>query len=185
MADKKEAAPEQAAAEGEEGGEKKGSNLPLVLGIIAGVLVLQTVIVILVVSSLFKPPVDPEEAAKKAAQDSLDAIIAKATGMGTVTEPIEAIVNIAGTDGERFLKAIIILEYQDDKKGTFGLELMSRAPRFKDLMINHLSALTLTEITEPGAKDKIRKDLLRQINSTLPNNLGEVQDVLFTTFIIQ
>jgi flagellar basal body-associated protein FliL len=106
--------------------------------------------------------------------------------MGLVTEPIEAVVNIAGTDGERFLKAIITLEYEDNSKGAFGLELTNRAPRFKDIMINHLSTLTLMEITEPGAKDKIRKDLLRLIIATLPQKMGgELQDVLFTTFIIQ
>lgn len=179
MADKKEeAAP---AAEGEEGEEKKGSNLGLVIGIIAGIIVLQVGIVYLIVPK----PVDEEAVAAKRAADSLAALAVKATAVGVFTEPIEAIVNIAGTEGERFLKTVVVLEFEENKKGTFGPELLSRAPKFKDLMINHLSALTLTEITEPGAQDKIRKDLLRQINSTLPNALGEVNEVRFNTFIIQ
>jgi flagellar basal body-associated protein FliL len=173
----------QAAPAGEEGSKKKkGGNLPLVIGIIAAIVVIQTAAVYLIVPK----PVDEEAEAAKAAEDSLRRVAEAVTRMGAVTEdaPIEAIVNIAGTDGERFLKAIIILEY-DESNSQLGNELRRRAPRFRDLMINHLSALTLMEVTEPGAKDKIRKDLLRLINATLPNRMGEVQDVLFTTFIIQ
>jgi len=178
--EKKEAAP--AAPAGEEEVKKKGSNMPLVLGIIVAIVAIQAVLAYLIIPK----PVDEEALAAKAAEDSLRQAAEAVTRMGAVTEdaPIEAIVNVAGTDGERFLKAVIILEY-DESNAVLGAELRRRAPRFKDLMINHLSTLTLMEITEPGAKDKIRKDLLRLINGTLPNKMGEVHDVLFTTFIIQ
>jgi len=180
MADKKKEAAAPAPAEGEEGGKKK-SNMVLVIGIIAGIVAVQTALVYLIVPK----PVDEAAVAAKAVEDSLRREAEAATRMGAVTEtPIEVIVNIAGTEAERFLKASIILEY-DGANVKFGEELGRRAPRFRDLMMNHLSRLTLMEVTEPGAKDKIRKDLLRMINETLPAKMGEVDDVLFTSYIIQ
>jgi flagellar basal body-associated protein FliL len=63
--------------------------------------------------------------------------------------------------------------------------MRSRAPRFKNLFIDHLSRLTLADLTEPDAKDKIRKDLVRLVNATMPPKEGEVRDVFFTEYIIQ
>ncbi|MDR2577432.1 MAG: flagellar basal body-associated FliL family protein [Chitinispirillales bacterium] len=175
---KKDAAPD--TAEGE--GEKKGSNLGLVIGIIAGIVVLQTALAYL----LIPKPVDEAAIAARREEDSLRVIAEAATRMGAVTSdaPIEALVNIAGTDGERLLKATIILEYEE-KNAQLGNELRRRVPRYRDLMMSHLSNLTLMEVTEPGAQDKIRGDLLRMINATLPPQMGEVQDVLFREFIVQ
>jgi flagellar basal body-associated protein FliL len=184
MADdkKKDAAPAAAPA-GEEGEEKKkGGNLILVIGIIAGIVAIQTALAYLIVPK----PVDEKAIAAKREADSLKQLEEAANRMGAVTSdaPIEATVNIAGTDGERFLKASIILEY-DEKNAELGKELRNRSPRYKDLFIDHLSTLSLMEVTEPMARDKIRRDLLRMINTSLPPNIGEVQNVLFTSFIIQ
>ena len=81
--------------------------------------------------------------------------------------------------------AAIIFEYDDKEYPELGEELVRRVPKFKDLMINHLSSLTLIELTEPDAKLKIRKDLLRLVNGTLPMKKGVVRDILFTSYIIQ
>ncbi len=163
--------------------KEKGGNKLVLLGIILVIIAIQTVIVIL----LMPKPENPEATAAKARSDSLKVVAEQATSMGatTIDAPIEAIVNIAGTEGERFLKAAIILEY-DEKNEVLGAELRRRAPRYKDLLLDHLSKLTLIEVTEPDARDKIRKDLLRLINKTLPPKMGgEVRDVLFTQYIIQ
>jgi flagellar basal body-associated protein FliL len=175
---KKGAAPDAAGEEG----EKKGSNLILVIGIIVGIVAIQAAIAYL----LIPKPVDEAAIAAKREEDSLRVIAEAGTRMGAVTgdAPIEALVNIAGTDGERFLKATIILEY-DEKNVQLGNELRRRVPRYKDLMMSHLSTLSLVEVTEPGAQEKIRGDLLRMINATLPPQVGEVQNVLFTGFIVQ
>jgi len=179
MADDK-AKKEDGAAPADGDGEKKGGNMILVLGIIVGIVVFQTALVYLIVP---KPGGDK---AADAAADSLRIAAEAATKMGAVTSdaPIEAIVNLAGTDGERFLKATIILEY-DEKNTALGLELRNRAPKFKNMFIDYLASLTLKEVDEPGARDKIRKDMLRLINATIPTKTGEVENVLFTTFIIQ
>jgi flagellar basal body-associated protein FliL len=160
-------------------------NKFLMIGILAGVIVVNTMISFILVK-VTRPP-DEETKAAQAANDSLKHATELTTSMGATTaeSPIEAIVNIADTDGERFIKAAIIFEYDDVKYPEFGEELARRAPKFKDLLINHLSRLTLADVTEPDAKDKIRNDLLRLVNVTLPPDGGEVREVLFTTYIIQ
>jgi len=178
MADDK-AKKEEAPAEGGEGG-KKGGNLLLVIGIIVGVVVLQTALVYLIV------PKQGGDKAAEAAADSLKLAAEAATKMGAVTSdaPIEAIVNIAGTDGERFLKAAILLEY-NDKNAALGLELRNRVPKFTDIFMEYLANLTMKDLEDAGARDKIRKDMLRLINNTLPAKLGEVDGIVLKTFIIQ
>lgn len=163
-----------------------GGNRFLVIGIIiAGILI--NIVVAFLIIKVTRPVSEEQKMAKRQA-DSLEQANEIATTMGATTSenPVEAVVNIAGTSGERFLKAAIIFEYDDKEYPVLGEELIRRAPKFKDLLINHLSRLTLEEVNELDAKDKIRKDLLRLVNATLPKKeVGEVREVLFTTYIVQ
>ncbi|KMQ50614.1 Flagellar biosynthesis protein FliL [Chitinispirillum alkaliphilum] len=180
---KKNDAQENAGAEKSAKAPAKG-NKPLFFAILAGVLILNSVMAFF----LFQVtrPEDPDVKAARALEDSLRVAMEQATEIGAITEaPIEGVVNIAGTDGERFLKASIIFEYDSDRYPQLGAELQRRAPRLRDLFLGHLSKLTLFEVTEPDARDKIRKDLLRLINNSLPPRVGEVRDVLFVEYIIQ
>jgi flagellar basal body-associated protein FliL len=110
------------------------------------------------------------------------------------------LVNIAGTNGERFVKAAVVLEYVDrevtkksgkekkegaGKASPLGEAIMLRMPKYKSQLIEIISKMTLAEITTPQAKTKIRQELLGLINSSIPRKLGEVKDVYFTQFIIQ
>jgi len=175
--DKKGAAP--APADG--GEKKKGGNMILVIGIIVGVVVIQTAAVYLIVP---KPPANEEEVAQKAKADSLKKAAEDATKVGAFTDPIEITVNIAGTD-DHFLKAAIIYEYEE-KNDKLGAELTKRAPTmYKDMMIKHMSSLSLTEITDPSERDKICKDLQRMVNASLPEPLGKILSVRFTNYITQ
>ena len=162
-----------------------GSNKLLMIGILAGVVLVNSLIAFMMVR-VTKPP-SPDAEAAQAQADSLKRATERMTVMGATTAdaPIEAIVNIAGTEGDRFLKAAIIFEWDDKEFPELGAELSRRVPKFKDLLINHLSRLTLADLTEPDAKEKIRKDLLRLVNATIPPKVGEVREVLFTTYIIQ
>lgn len=168
------------AKEGEAGGNKI-----LLSGILVGVVLLNALIAFVLIN--ITKPKSPEQIYAKSQADSLKQARERITSMGATTAdaPIEAIVNIAGTDGDRFLKAAIIFEYDDKAYPLLGEELLRRAPRFKNLLIDHLSRLTLPDVTAPDAKERIRKDLGRLINATLPPKLGEVREVLFTTYIIQ
>ena len=171
------------AQEKKEVQQNKG-NRPLFFGILAGVLVLNGLMAFLIVK--MTSPESPEVKAARAHEDSLRLAMVQSTAMGAISEtPIEAVVNIAGTEGERFLKAAIIFEFDNRRYPDLAVELARRTPRFNDLLLDHLSKLTLFEVTEPDARDKIRKDLLRLVNNSLPPRVGEVREVLFTQFIIQ
>jgi flagellar basal body-associated protein FliL len=75
------------------------------------------------------------------------------------------------------------LEFPSGKGEEFVKEMKKISPRVKSLLIDILSEMTLAELIEPAAKDKILKNLLRKINATMPK--VEVVDVLLDQFIIQ
>jgi flagellar basal body-associated protein FliL len=119
--------------------------------------------------------------------DSTKNEVENSTNVGATTgeKPIDVLVNIAGTDGERFLKVAIAFEYDNVKYPALAEALTVRAPKIKDILINYLSKLTLIEVTDPDAKDKIRKELLRMVNNSLPPEEGMVRDVYIVNYIIQ
>jgi flagellar basal body-associated protein FliL len=183
MADQSEMNDAAEKSTGKENGE--GGNKFLTAGILIAGIVINIIVAVIIINKT--KPVSEEQKIAKRQADSLKQATERATTMGATTaeNPIEAVVNIAGTGGERFLKAAIIFEYDDKEYPDLGEELVRRAPKFKDLLINHLSRLTLEEVNEVDAKEKIRKDLLRLVNATLPIKVGEVREVLFTTYIVQ
>jgi flagellar basal body-associated protein FliL len=175
---------EEGEAKPQKSSENKNSKV-LFFGIIAIVIVINTVIAFVLIQAT--RPKDLEKEHEKMRADSLKQVMETSTQMGATTEkePVEAIVNIAGTDGERFLKASIIFEYDDQKYQELGAELTRRTPKFKSILMTYLSKLTLVELTEPDAKERISKEILRMVNNSLPSKIGEIREVMFTTFIIQ
>jgi flagellar basal body-associated protein FliL len=176
------------------------NNKMLFVGIIAGVIAIELVAGFVLVKMVIpKPELDAETGMH---EDSTARHDEQLTVMGSTTAetPVEVVVNIAGTDGERFLKAAVVLEYEErgggavkKKEGGEGggalspmaEAILQRLPKYKSYLIEYLSKMTITEVTAPDAKEKIRKDLMRVVNSTLPSDLGEVRDIYFTQFIIQ
>jgi flagellar basal body-associated protein FliL len=178
------------------------SNKMLFMGIIAGVIVLELAAGFIIIKLVMpKPSVEMEAGAH---EDSTARQEEQMTAMGSTTAetPVEVVVNIAGTDGERFLKAAVVLEYEErggeakKKEGgghgegkaalsPMASAIQQRLPKYKSYMIEYLSKMTITEVTAPDAKEKIRKDFIRLVNNTLPADLGEVKDIYFTQFIIQ
>ncbi|MBN1127814.1 MAG: flagellar basal body-associated FliL family protein [Chitinispirillaceae bacterium] len=203
----KEASPREREKEKEESNKganaSQKSNKMVLIGIIAGIIIVEIIAVFIVVKMVMpKPAVEAEEVmdvegAKQGHEEEM-------TTMGSTTAemPIEVVVNIAGTDGERFLKAAVVLEFEEEaehkKKESGGHghgggpslspmaeAVLVRMPKFKSYLIEYLSKMTITEVTAPDAKSKIRKDFLRMVNTSLPPKLGEVKDIYFTQFIIQ
>jgi len=154
-------------------------------GIIAGIVVLEVPIMYFMIR--VTRPKTAQEALASQREDSLRTAMRMATSMGATTAdaPIVAIVNIMGTDGERFLKVAVVLEYDDKQYKEFGAEAARRAPKLKNLLIELLSRMSLVELSEPNAKEMIRKEYMRIVNSTLPPEVGQITNVLFDQFIIQ
>ncbi len=163
----------------------KESSKVLFIGILVGVIILNSIIAFALIQ-LTKPKADRDqvngvasESVEKSKSDDLKTL-------GAVSDPpIEAIVNIAGTDGLRFLKVVVRFEYDDKEYKNLGEELARRNPKLKDLLIDQLSGITLEELEKSDAKDEIRRDLRRIVNNTLPEDIGKVRDVFLNDFIIQ
>jgi flagellar basal body-associated protein FliL len=179
MAEEKEVKqPDQAANNSSEG----GSNKIMFFGILAGVLILNTAIAFVLIKTTVPkaPKAEESEQADTTVQQS------RATSLGAISDPpVEAIVNVAGTDGMRFLKVTVVFEYDDKKYKDLGAELARRQPQLKDLLLDKLSNMTLEELRDARAKDRIRQDLIRMVNDALPEDAGEIRDVFFNDFIMQ
>jgi flagellar basal body-associated protein FliL len=149
--------------------------------IIAGTVIVN-IIIALVLIQMTKPK-GPGEKDAEAKADSLQQRDSKHAEMGEIGEPIDAIVNVSGTDGERLLKVVVRLEFPGGKGEEFVKEMKKISPRVKSLLIDIVSEMTLAELNEPAAKDKVLKNLLSKIHATMPK--VEVLDVLLDQLIIQ
>lgn len=184
MADEKENMQEVKKDTGKTGDQKLESNKIILIGIIAGVIIINTIVAFVFIQ-LLKPP-NREEVEEKIKADSLKQSITEQTTIGAVTDPpLEAIVNIAGTEGMRFLKVVIVFEYNDKKDKRLGDELARRSAKLKDMLIEQLSAMTLEELSEPDVRTQIRKEFMRTVNNTLPVKIGQITNVYINEFIIQ
>lgn len=165
--------------------EKKsgGSSGLLLYGLIAGVIVLNA-IAAFVLFQITKPSTAEDKEKTEAAADS-STVQKNPRIMGaTIDEPITAIVNIPAEDGTRYLKVSFVLEYKEDNK-QLPIEIDKRRPKFNNMLINMLSNYTLKELRKPESKEAVRKEFMRQINNSLPVEIGEVQNVYLKEFLIQ
>ena len=184
MADEKEIVQEEKKDAPKSVEQKPGNNKIILMGIIAGVIVINAIVAFVFIQ-LLKPP-NPEEVEAKMKADSLKQTEVEQTTIGTIVDPpIEAIVNIAGTDGMRFLKVVMLLEYDESEYKKLGEELVRREAKLRDLLIKQLSAMTLEELNDADAQIRIQKDFMRTVNKTLPPKIGEISNVYIREFIIQ
>jgi flagellar protein FliL len=97
------------------------------------------------------------------------------------TWPMEAfIVNIADTNGERYLKLVVQLEVSDT--GAIA-ELEQLKPRLRDSILDLLTPKTYKDLIDLSGKQRLREDIAGRINNNL--NKGKVTKVYFTDFVIQ
>jgi flagellar basal body-associated protein FliL len=183
MAEEKTAKREERAPVEEKKTERKQSNRLLLIGIIAGIVVFNAIIAIVLIQ--VTKPKDPDEATEEMRADSLRQHSEKMSAIGAFSDNIDAVVNIAETDGERFLKIVVKLEFDDKKYSDLAEEIEKRLPKFKSILIDQVSHLTLADLNEPDAKLKICRNFQRVVNNTLPPEKGEVFNVVLDEFIVQ
>ena len=141
-------------------------------------------------------PVDKTIEAVQNAQEKEKAAEEQRTEMGmTLEKPIDVTVNIAGTNGERFLKSSVQLEWSASDKMLLE-ELNIRLPKIKNIIIDILSSKPLAELMTVEGKKAIRDAIVSDINATLPEEaidkaggepkpLGKVQRAFFVEFVVQ
>ena len=95
--------------------------------------------------------------------------------------PMEAfIINIAETNGERYLKIVIQLEVSDPD---VVKELEQLKPRLRDSILDLLTPKTYKELMDLSGKQRLREEIAGRINNILQR--GKVTKVYFTDFVVQ
>ena len=90
------------------------------------------------------------------------------------------VVNIAETNGERYLRIVIQLETSDPEVGP-ALEQIK--PRIRDTILDLLTPKTYKDLIDLAGKQRLREDIAGRINNILQR--GKVTRVYFTEFVIQ
>jgi len=99
--------------------------------------------------------------------------------LGTLL-PIESvIVNVAQTQGRRFLKASLTLELEAKQTS----EVHARVPIMRGAVIDVLASKNLDELVAPNAREVIRSEILETL-ATKNENM-KFKDLFFTEFIVQ
>lgn len=183
--EKKEAAESTPAAPKKSGGIIKWAIIGVVLLLFIGIEIGLAV--------FFVNKLKPEDTTVKALEQEQEKDVQMAkqqTEMGATLEaPIEVTVNIDGTNGERFLKCGVQLEY-DASYELLGAELAARKAKIKNIIIDILSSRSMADLMTVEGKKAIRDAIVADVNASLPNDkdgkeLGKVRRSYFDSFIIQ
>ena len=90
------------------------------------------------------------------------------------------VINIADTNGERYLKIVIQVEVSDPGVGS---EIEQLKPRIRDSILDLLTPKTYKDLMDMAGKQRLREDIAGRINNILQR--GKVTKVYFTDFVIQ
>jgi len=171
----------EAAAEGENAPSKAsgGSNVVLILIVVLLVLVLAIggVVAYLMLSG------DEAEDATVVKQEKVEKKRSRHSdelGVGPMYPLDKFTVNLMSENGRRFLVAKMNLE-EDSEELT--PELDKKTPMIRDIIISTLSSKTVEEITTAKGKEKLKEEIIAQINRHLDD--GEIRHIYFTEFVIQ
>lgn len=140
--------------------------LPTV-GILVGLAAAAFALVLFVVRPLFPPSAatEPPPPPKFGRVISLDAVV----------------VNIAQTEGRRYLKASIQLEVPEEEKVVKEVE--GRRAQVLDLLVATLAKKSLPDLTSPDALDRLRSELHARISQELGRD--RVRRIFITEFVVQ
>jgi flagellar FliL protein len=95
--------------------------------------------------------------------------------------PLEAfIVNLADSDGRRYLKVTMELELSDKR---LTEELKKRLPQIRDSILMILTTKRFEDIHRAEGKIALRNEIISKLNSLLKK--GSITNLYFTEFVIQ
>lgn len=172
----------------EEKKPKKKSGMGLLVGIIVAMLVIQAVVafvVVMVTAPKTEETVTEQPSDTTTSGDITNAMVANEALIG---DPFTHVVNIAGTDGMRFLKVSLQLAYDKDlgvNKKLTPETLLAYEARIKNFINQYLSSLSLEEVHDMNVQKNIRRDVLRGINKLFPPNTAEISNVYISEFLVQ
>jgi len=164
--------------DGEEGGEEEKKGLPIkLILIVVGVLALAGG-GYFAYTNFFQE--DPVEELKK--EEGMDGEKAGELppGLGVMFTMDPFVVNLAGSEGKRFLKVTATLELSSPEVNP---EFEENLQKITDSILVLLSSKSFEDVYSVQGKFKLKDEITTRVNRFLV--LGHVKDAYFTEFIVQ
>jgi flagellar protein FliL len=173
MAEEEDMLKELEAAEAS--GSKK--SMGMIIGLIVGLLVLggggyYAYITFFQEKAVEEVPVEGEEGAEEEVEEDVN--------LGVMFPIDPFIVNLAGSEGKRFLKVTISLELSTPE---VHAELKENIQKVTDSILVLLSSKSFEDVYSVQGKFKLKDEVTTRVNRFLV--VGHVKDAYFTEFIIQ
>ena len=163
------------AEEGQALTEGKSSKLGLIIVVAVLLVALPAGAFFVIQANKRNPQEDPQELIPGSSSD----ISGKKKEIGSLIF-MDTIVNIADTDGNRYLKIVVALEMSNKK---LFKEIERRRPQLTDILIEILRRRDVEELTREEGPENVRREIIKQFNSVLIT--GKIVSVYFTEFLIQ
>jgi len=165
------------AAEGRQLKEKPGFfSLKNTTIVVAGI-ALSAILALLIVGFLIAPAIEQRRVSMKEGMSGAAGMELEDL-MFFKIDPL--IVNPAGSNGERYLKAVITLEVHDAE---IQKELEKRLPQIKNQVNNILSSKSITQVQTNSDRERLRREIQNRINSLLVT--GRISNVYLEEFVYQ
>lgn len=191
MADKEKEHNEESAAEG--GEKKKSGNLLLIIiiAVLFLIIIIGGIIAVMMsggheedgASATHKEA--PAHGDEKPAESESHAPEGGGEG-GSLTEvgimfPLDLFtVNLLSESGRRYLKVEMNLELEGEE---LALELESKKPVLRDIIIRILSSKSLEEISTAKGKETLKEQIVTELNTRIKD--GKIKNVYFVDFVVQ
>jgi|WetSurMetagenome_2_1015567.scaffolds.fasta_scaffold205921_2 flagellar basal body-associated protein FliL len=124
-------------------------------------------------------------------------------GKGIMYNTGSKIINLNEPNGRRYIKVSITLEFEPhvaavekpatgggegaaptvDPSTAFQTEISAKAPIIDDIIISLISQKKFDELYTADGKEKLRKEIMDQLNSSLPEY--RIMSVYFTEFVVE
>ncbi len=171
-------AEEETEEQSTEGSGKKSDNLILIIIIVVLVLVLiavGVVVAMLAGGDEGQSSSSNTQSVKEKPVKNMDTMeVGPMFPLDTFT------VNLLSDSGRRYLKVQMNLELDGEE---LAAELEAKTAVVRDVIIRLLSSKTLEEISTVKGKDKLKEQMVNQLNLNLRD--GNVRHVYFTEFVVQ
>ena len=163
--------------EAADGPAAKKKPMGMIIGIIVGLLALGGGGYYAYMTYFQEKPVEevPVEGEEGAAQE-----VEESVNLGAMFPLDPFIVNLAGSEGKRFLKVTISLELSTPE---VHAELKENIQKVTDSILVLLSSKSFEDVYSVRGKFKLKDEVVTRVNRFLV--VGHVKDAYFTEFIIQ
>ena len=157
------------------GGKKK---MGMIIGIIVGLMILGGGGYYAYINFFKEKPAEEKPADGEEAKEA--APVEKDVNLGLMFPLDPFVVNLAGSEGNRFLKVTISLELSTPE---VNLELKENIQKITDSILVLLSSKAFEDVYSVEGKFKLKDEMTTRVNRFLV--VGHVKDAYFTEFIIQ